>query len=439
MESSKPHVQDGSTTIATRRVIIASIVGNGLEYFDFIMYGYFATIIASVFFPNQSSYLSITLTLATFAVGFFVRPLGGVLFGLYADRVGRQRALTLLITLMACSTLLVGITPGYAQIGIAAPAIIVFARLLQGLSVGGEFSTSTAMLTEYAPANRKMYFGSFQMVAQAVALMLSSAFSYGLTVWLSIKTLEAWGWRIPFLAGALVGPVGFYIRHSVAESPEFLKFKKNVIAVPRVTVRAFWSTSKRSLFCGLGVISVGTATNFLLHANMSNYVVHQLKLPLSSALMATLIAALFNLVGFCLAGKAADRYGAYRVFFYGVVGWAIVVIPLFSWVTDAPTLSRLIISQLIGNFFLVIIAGPSPGMLAELFSIEMRSTGSGLAYNIAVMVFGGLAPLATTLLAHLTGSSLTPAFFIAASAIFSLVLVLFTRPTTAVLRLGSVQ
>jgi MHS family proline/betaine transporter-like MFS transporter len=170
-----------------RRAVIASVIGNGLEWFDFLIYGYFAKTISHVFFPVSNAFLSTVLTLATFAIGFVVRPLGGIVLGAYADRVGRRRTLSLLILLMAASTLLMSLTPGYSSIGIAAPLLVLLSRVLQGVSVGGEFATAAAMLSEYAPRGKKMFYGSFQMTSQAFALLLSSACGYLLTIWTALR------------------------------------------------------------------------------------------------------------------------------------------------------------------------------------------------------------------------------------------------------------
>ncbi|MFB9122210.1 MFS transporter, partial [Paraburkholderia dipogonis] len=179
--ASEADASSGLSPSMVRRAIFASVLGNDLEWFDFLIYGYFAKIIAQVFFPGGNGFVSIMLTLATFAVGFIVRPIGGILLGIYADRAGRRKALSLLIISMAASTLLMGLTPGYARIGIAAPLLVVLARLLQGLSVGGQFATASAMLVEYAPPHKKMFYGSFNMSAQAFALLLSSGVGYLLT------------------------------------------------------------------------------------------------------------------------------------------------------------------------------------------------------------------------------------------------------------------
>jgi MFS transporter, MHS family, proline/betaine transporter len=409
-----------------RKAILASVIGNGLEWFDFLIYGYFAKIIAQVFFPGGSSFVSLMLTLATFAVGFVVRPVGGILFGVYADRRGRRQALSLLITSMAASTLLLGLTPGYAHIGIAAPLIVVLARVLQGLSVGGQYGTTSAMLVEYAPPSRKMYFGSFNMSAQAVATMLSSGVSFLLTTQLTHEQLVAWGWRVPFLFGALAGPMGFYIRHRVAESPEFERLRTHAAASRRVTIRQFFRDNGSAALCAMGVVVIGTATNYVWHSYLYLYVDRQLHLPLSSALLGTFASGVLNLLLFPVSGRLADRFGAYRLYYPVVIAWTICAYPLFKFVVTDPTPGHLFIAQMVASLFLAAMSGPHPGMLATLFPVRTRSTGVSLSYNIAVTLFGGMAPLTITGLTHLTGSSLTPAFYLIGAGIVSLALVFFT-------------
>lgn len=410
-----------------RRAIFSSVLGNGLEWFDFLIYAYFSKTIAQVFFPAGSGFLSIMLTLATFAIGFFVRPFGGILLGLYADRMGRSRALSLIIISMAVSTLLMGLTPGYAHIGLFAPALIVFARVLQGLSVGGQFATASAMLVEYAPPGRKMYYGSFNMTAQSFALLLSSGAGYLLTTHLTHEQLVAWGWRVPFLCGALAGPIGFYIRHRVAESPEFVELRAHQGNAPRTTLRQFCRENGRAALCAMGVIAVGAATNYVWHSYMAVYVERQLHLPLAVALRGAFFCGVLNLFLFPLAGKLADRYGAYRLFYPVTIAWMICAYPLFNYVVSAPSAERLFIAQVIATVFLAAMSGAHPGMLATLFPVRSRSSGVAISYNIAVTLFGGLAPFTITGLTRLTGTSLTPAFYLIFAGLFSLALVYGTR------------
>jgi MFS transporter, MHS family, proline/betaine transporter len=411
------------TTSQVRRAVLASVIGNGLEWFDFLIYGYFAKTIAHVFFPVGNGFLSMTLTLATFAIGFIVRPLGGIAIGAWADRHGRRKTLSLLILLMAASTLLMGLTPGYASIGIAAPLLVLLARVLQGLSVGGEFATAAAMLTEYAPPGRKMFFGSFQMTSQAVALLLSSSCGYLLTTNLSADALASWGWRVPFLLGALVGPVGFYIRHKVSESPEFVQLRERLGHAPRQSLRTFLRERGDAALCAMGVIIVGAATNYLWHSYMPLYVERQLHLPLQNALFGTAISGLISIAGYPLAGKLADRFGAYRLFFPITIVWICAAWPLFDWVLAAPTPQRVFAAQMIATVVLSLMSGAHPGMLTQLFPTATRSLGVALSYNIAVTLFGGLAPLTVSTLIGVTGSRMVPAWYLIFAGIVSLLLV----------------
>jgi MFS transporter, MHS family, proline/betaine transporter len=427
------------STSEVRRAVLASVIGNGLEWFDFLIYGYFAKTIAHVFFPVHSNFLSITLTLATFAIGFVVRPLGGVVIGACADRYGRRKTLAALILLMALSTLLMGLTPSYASIGIAAPLLVLLARILQGLSVGGEFATAASMLTEYAPPGRKMFYGSFQMTSQAVALLLSSVCAWLITTQLSPASLTAWGWRVPFLLGALVGPVGFYIRHKVAESPEFVQLRERLGHAPRQSLRAFLSERGDAALCAVGVIAVGAATNYLWHSYVPLYIERQLHLPLKNALFGTAMSGLISIVGYPLAGKLADRFGAYRLFFPVAAVWICMVWPLFSWVLAAPTAERVFAAQMIATVVLSLMSGAHPGMLTQLFPTSTRSTGVALSYNVAVTLFGGMAPLTVSTLIDLTGSRIVPAWYLIVTGVVSLLLVGFSASGRRLLREPNAQ
>jgi MFS family permease len=420
----------GLSPRALRRAVLASVIGNGLEWFDFLSYAYFASTIARVFFPLEDRTASLLLTLGVFAAGFLVRPIGGVLLGLYADRAGRKRALTLLIGLMALGTLLIALTPGYGTIGLAAPALVILARIIQGLSVGGEFGSAAAMLTEYAPPGRRMFFGSFQMASQGVALLLSSGFGYVLTKTLDHDALIDWGWRVPFLFGALIGPVGLYIRHSVDESPEFLRWQAAQRASRQPMPAARLTAAP--VICGIGVIAVGTALNYLWHSYAPTYVVEQLHLPISAALGGSTVAGLVAIVAYPASGWLADRVGAFRLFYPVVLAFAAAAYPLYAYVAAAPSVERLFVAQIVSTLFLSLMSGPHPGMLAGLFPTATRSTGIALSYNIAVTLFGGLAPVTVTWLISVSGDAMMPAYYQIMAAALSLVLVGLTQSPRAV-------
>jgi len=412
-----------------RRALVASVIGNGFEWFDFMAYVYFSKIIAAVFFSVGSSVVSMSLALATFALGFLVRPVGGVLLGIYADRVGRTRTLSLVMLMMCAGTLLLGLAPGYATLGVAAPLMVLLARLIQGLAIGGQFSLSSVVVVETAPPGKKMFYGSFNMSSQALAMLLSSGCSYLLINNLSTSSLATWGWRVPFLIGALVGPLGFYIRHNIAESPEFEALRKQVRtgATRAFRLRDFVREQGDAALCAMGVMIIGTASNYLWNAYLPVYVEHQLHLPLKSALLGTFIGGVINFLLFPVSGKLADKFGAYRLFYPLVISWLLCTFPLFWFVVSAPSLTRLFIAQIIASIFQVAIAGPHPGMLATIFPAKARSTGVALSYNLAVTLFGGLAPLTVATLTEVTGSQYVPAFYVVFAALVSLALVAFTR------------
>jgi MFS family permease len=410
-----------------RRAVFASIIGNGFEWYDFLMYGFFARIISGVFFPDHNAFVSLMLTYASFAIGYIVRPFGGALLGAFADRAGRQRALSLLIVMMAIGTLVLGVTPSYASIGIAAPIIVIAGRVFQGLSVGGEFGSATAMLVEYAPPGKKMFYGSFQMCSQAVAVLVASLLGFLLTSLVPHAALEAWAWRLPFLAGALIGPIGFYIRRRVAESPEFTAIRQQRNGIEHAPIRHVLSHYMAPLLCAIGFIAVGTANNYIFNTYLPVYVVRQLHLTMSTALLGASVGGLISVFLYPAIGWLADRIGPYRVFFTSVVTGAVLVYPLFVFVVGAPDPMRLFIAQIVMLIVHAFIIGPAPGLLAVLFPTSVRSTGMSLAYNIAVTLFGGFAPITVTWLIATTGSSLVPAFYLLGVAAFSLILVLAAK------------
>lgn len=410
------------------RAVIASIIGNGLEWYDFILYGFFASVISDTFFPSTNHFLSLMLALATFAIGFLVRPLGGILLGLYADHFGRKRALTLLILAMAGSTVAVGAIPGYATIGIAAPILIVLARLVQGLSVGGEFASATAMLVEYVAPGRKMFYGSMQMVSQSIGVTTAAFAGFVATASLSHGALMSWGWRLPFLLGALVGPVGFYIRRRVEESPEYEELVAHSgVARTSTPLRSVLRRYPAAVLSGIGLIVVGTSATYLWNTYLPLFVTRQLHMPMQSALIGVAICGVISMCLIPFIGRLADRVGPYRVYFAAVVAFGLISLPLFSYVTQHPDRERLLEAQVVANVLMAFMAAGIPGMIAGLFPTAVRSTGMALAYNVAVTVFGGLSPLTVTWMIQHFDSRMMPAVYLMIAAVISLVLVGGTR------------
>jgi MFS transporter, MHS family, proline/betaine transporter len=405
-----------------QRVVLASILGNGLEWFDFVSYGYFASIIAKVFFPAGSE-LALILTYATFAIGFVVRPIGGILLGAYADRHGRRQALSLLIVMMAFGTLTLGLTPGYASIGILAPVIVIVGRVVQGISIGGEFGSATALLVEYAPPNRRMMYGSFQMSSQAIGRVLATGIGLPVLLLLAPATVQNGAWRIPFLIGSLIGPFGFYVRHRLAESPEFAKLLADKADTTRTPVREVLRHYWVQVVSAIGLTIIGTSLTYIWNTYLPTYVVEQLHLPLWQGLLGVAVTSAIGIGTCVLGGLLADIYGPYRTFFLFTAISALISYPMFAYVLAAPAFDRLFLAQLVVLTVFGLLQGSSPGLLAGLFPVSVRSTGMAISYNIGVTVFGGFAPLTVTWLIDTTGNKLVPAFYIIAAGVLSLTVV----------------
>ncbi|HEY0293942.1 MAG TPA: MFS transporter [Bordetella sp.] len=408
-----------------RKVLISSVLGNAFEWFDFAIYGMFAVVIAKLFFPTGDATASLMLTLATFGMGFVVRPIGGVLLGLYGDRVGRKKALTLTIVLMAIGTGLIGILPTYAAIGVAAPVLIVLARMLQGLSAGGEFSSATTMLIEFAPRHRRGLYGSLQMCSQALAFSLGAAVAYLITSSLTPEHLMSWGWRLPFLVGILVGPVGWLIRSRVDESPEFASYldqaEHNKKARPRAPLAEVFRDYPRAMFASIGVCVTGTVSAYVFVFFVPLFSRQQFGISLADANLATFAGTLTILIFCPLAGWLSDKVGRKAVLVPAIVGYAIVGLFCFRYLVASPSFQSLLLLQVCVSFFMSFFWGPTPVVMTEIFPVDIRATGSAFTYNLSVLLFGGLAPFINTWLVQATGSKFAPLYYVLFSALLGVV------------------
>ncbi|EKZ98414.1 MFS transporter [Cupriavidus sp. TKC] len=415
-----------------RRAIIAATIGNGLEWFDFTVYSFFAVIIAKLFFPTGNDMTSFLLTVATFGVGFFMRPVGAIVLGVYADRVGRKAALTLTILMMALGTAIIGLAPTYDSIGLWAPALIVLARLIQGFSAGGEVGGATAFLIEHAPDEERGMYASWQQASQGISFMLGAAMGALVTNGLDQAQIDAWGWRIPFLFGLLIGPVGMYIRSHLEEPPEFeaRQAERRASNVKFSPLSQVLRDHPREVLAGLGVTILWTVCTYVLVFYMPSYAKQQLGLPLGATFQSTAICGAIILVLCPLMGMLSDRVGRKRML--GVVALAIGVLayPLFHWLNVSPTTATLLQVQIVLGILLAAFTGPAPAVLAEQFPTEVRSTGLSLAYNFAVTIFGGFAPLIVTWLIESTHNKLAPAYYVIAAAAISFVALVFMHDRT---------
>ena len=404
----------------TWRAVISSSIGNALEWFEIIFYSTFAVTIAKLFFPTSNDTVSLMITFASFGVTFLMRPLGAVVLGAYADRVGRKAALTLSILLMMIGSTLIAIMPAYASIGLWAPAGIVVARLIQGFSAGGEFGSSTAFLVEHAP-HRRGFFASWQVASQGLSMLLAAAFGALLSSQLSSAQVEGWAWRIPFLFGLLIGPVGYYIRKNLDESPEFASARQT-----KTPLRDIFMHQKERLLIAIGCIVMGTISVYLV-LYMPTYAVKQLGLTPTAAYSATMLAGVILMLVAPVIGHLTDIYGRTPFMLTSSTLFALLTYPLFSYLAVSPSFYHLLLVQGILGLLMTMHFASMPALLSEIFPIQTRGTGMSLSYNVGVLVFGGFAGMIITWLIAETGNKLAVTFYVIACSMISIIAVLAAR------------
>jgi MHS family proline/betaine transporter-like MFS transporter len=396
-----------------RRAVVATTIGNTLEWFDFVMFGFLAPTMAKVFFPATDEKTGLLLAFATFGVPFLVRPLGAIVLGAYADRKGRRAALSLTIALMSLGTALLAITPGYTSFGILAPLLVVVARILQGLSAGGEFGSATAFLAEQDPA-RRGFFSSWQFASQGATTVLATGFGIALTGLLTPEQLESWGWRIPFACGALLGPVAYYIRTQLSETAEFRSITTH--ARPLQTVLTT-QLRELTLCAGLAIAATVSAYTMLF---MPTFAAKQLGVPSSQAFAASLLGGVLQLVIVPIIGALSDRYGRTRFSFFSALGILVCAYPLFAHLVGNPSFQTLLYVQTSIGLLVAVYLGALGGLICDLFPPQTRTSGVSIGNAIAVTIFGGFAPVINSWLIAITGNNAAPSFYLSLGAALSL-------------------
>ncbi|MFM0059464.1 MFS transporter [Paraburkholderia phytofirmans] len=409
-----------------RRIVFSSSVGNALEWFDFLVYGYFATIIAKEFFPMQDEWLSTLLAIATFGISFLMRPLGAVVLGIYGDRKGRKAALTLAIALMMVGTFTMAVMPPYASIGIAAPILILLARLVQGFAVGGEFGSATAFMVEHS-ASRRGYYASWQFASQGLAAITAAAFGSLLTAWMPPAQLNDWGWRLPFVFGLLVGPVGYYIRSHLDETPEFLALREarevRDAAGARTTASeekdASFASQWLNLLLAVGIVAQSTVGVYVLQLYMPMYAVKQLHMPAAASFGVVVLNGGLQFLLSPVMGALSDRIGRIRIMLTTSILMGTLIYPMFALLQSHPTIGWLLLLQGTAGIFKAAYSGPMPALMSEIFPTQVRSTGLSIGYSIGVTIFGGFAPTIVETFIHLTGDKLAPSYYVLIAAVLS--------------------
>ena len=407
-----------SAAVPRTKQIAAAVIGNALEWYDFVVYGFLTVIISRLFFPAESEYASLLLTTATFGVGFFMRPIGGIFLGMYADRKGRKAALQLIIGLMTVSMAIIAFAPPYAAIGIAAPLLMVLARLLQGLATGGEFASATAFLVEAAPQHQRGFYGSLQMVGQSLAALGGALSGVLVTRGFSPEQLDSWGWRVPFIFGLLIGPVGLYIRRHLEETEAFVAARRTG---QRQMVGDLLRQHLRGILVTFGLTICGTISYYVILVYMPTFANKQLHIPLNEAFIAQVIGLICMTIVIPLCGALSDRIGRKPVLIAAPVAYLLLLYPFFTWIHANPSFWHLALMQSTLCCVAGAFSGPISTAVAEQFPVGVRSTGLAVAYNMAVMLFGGFAQFIVTWLVETTGSPIAPAYYVMFGAVIGLV------------------
>ncbi|QCP49588.1 MFS transporter [Trinickia violacea] len=403
-------------TVTRRQAILATVIGSGLEWFDFSGYAFFAATIGKLFFPARDETTSLLLALATFGVGFVMRPVGGIVFGIYADKKGRKRALSLAMLVMALGSAIIAFAPTYESIGIAAPCLIVIARMLQGLSAGGEMGGATAFLTEHAPPERRAFYSSWIQTSIGFAVVIGSLTGTLITSSMSVDSLTAWGWRIPFVVGMLVAPVGYYIRLRIEETPEFVSEKHHASTPLRDVIRE----QPRQVLSSLLMVVLWTVCTYVILFYIPTYVVKYLHMSQREGFTSGIISGVVLMVMAPIFGALSDRIGKQRVLSIAAFVILVACYPLFSHLIKSPDFATLLTFQVVFGVLIAAYTGPILALFTEMFPSRVRTTGLSLAYNGAVTLFGGFASFIITWLTQLTGDAGSASYYIIFAAVVSL-------------------
>lgn len=404
--------------VRARKAVVAASLGNALEWYDIVLFGFMATTIAAVFYPG-GSFAAQLMTWATFAITFVVRPLGAVLIGSYADTHGRKAALSLTIGLMTLGVFIIVVTPGYATIGLAAPIILAIARIIQGISAGGEFGSATAFLTENAQRG-KAYYASWQVATQGVSMFMAAGISWLLSSVLSPAALTSWGWRVAFAIGLLIGPVGYYVRTKMSDTPEFVAAEKD-----HAPLKLLLGQYGGRLLSAFLVIAMATISVYLITYLPS--FAKGLGLPAWAAFPGAVVAGVITFIGSPFVGRLADRVGMTTIMIPAAIAGILAGWPLFLLLQANPTILMLTLCEVIVGIFMCLYFAPMPALLSELFPVQVRSSGMTISYSLGVAIFGGFAPLILTALVGATGVKTVPGLYYAACCALALVGVLMAR------------
>lgn len=404
-------------TSAHRPRLFPIVIGNIMEWYDFALYGFFATAIASHFFPAADHRASLLASAATFGVAFLMRPLGAVAFGALGDRFGRKMAMMMTILLMAVGTAMIAFAPTYATAGIGATIILVLGRLLQGFSAAGEAGVAISMVIESSTPQRRGIAAAWFAIGMYGAVVLGSLSALAVNSLLGAQTASDWGWRLPFIAGLLIVPIGLYARQAMLESDEFVQYKEKQRIVGKQPARLGFAGVAKTM----GLTAFGTGSLYLLLVFMPAYAEHELGMQRQQAMLSTFLASLLLALLLIPFGWLSDRIGRRPMVAGASLVAGVSVVPLFMHANYAPSFAALIALQASLSVCMAAYASSATILIACLFSVERRAMGVGVGYNLGILLFGAFAPLITGWLIGATGSKLVTAWYVTGVAVLTFI------------------
>jgi MHS family proline/betaine transporter-like MFS transporter len=403
-------------------------IGNFMEWFDFAVYGFFATVIGRLFFPESSALVSLLASLSVFAVGFLMRPLGGLILGPIGDKHGRKTALVLSVLLMGGATTVMGILPTYGAVGVLAPILLLILRCIQGVAAGGEWSGSAAYLLESAPDNRRGLYASLISGTAALAFVVGSLFALWLNTVLDSAQLDAWGWRIPFLLAAPMSLVGLFIRMRLGDTPVFeaLKAERDVATAP---LKAAGSKNLKPILITFALSAVSGLGIYFLATYINNYLTVTAGLSRTSALLLSVIGLALYMLMCPVAGALSDQFGRRIVNLTGTVGFVALTIPVFMLLATGSGV-LVVIGLVLFGLCQALCSVTNVALLVELFPASTRSSGSALGYNLGLALIAGPGPLVAAALVASSGNPVSPAWYVVAVCIPAALVIAKWMPET---------
>jgi len=421
-ESSEVKIQ----TKTLRRTVLAGVIGNVMEWYDFAVYGYFAAILGQNFFPSDDPTTSTIASFGAFAAGFVVRPFGAIVFGHIGDKYGRKRALTLSVILMAVPTFLIGLLPTYDQIGVTAAVLLVALRMLQGLSVGGEYTTSIAFLVEHGDQKKRGLMGSFSPAGGSVGFLLGSGAGAIIATVMSPEDLHSWGWRLPFLMGICIALCAIYIRRHMEEDIIVAKKEKKLVSPVIIAFNEEW----RSILKIFGVSIFNGVSFYLIFVYVSTWLHQTAHISTANALDINTVNMIFLVVLTVMFGWLSDRIGRKPIMITAAICLILFTYPLM-WLMHHESLVIVFASQLGLTVIAAMIPGCTPALMVEMLPRHVRVTCMSIAYNLSLGLIGGTTPLVAAYLVSRTHVDLSPAFYLMAAAAVSLAFILILMKDTS--------